>query len=156
MLIKFMKENKGIENPNSKENKHRIGANFNEPPLSYDEFVGFDNNGRFIYTNFFYHFSPTSPSNYDRLKSINSELAEELATVHDKYNFYFSEQAKNSMPEDEYLEGHMLPKSILKKGYEAYLLLRDNYKNDPKLLKQINDYYQGRKKYNDDEAAFFA
>ena len=68
--------------------------------------------------------------NYEMLKKINPELANEL-----------SEAWKSKTVNTE---------EVLKKGYEAYLILRENYKNDPALLERISEYYEGDKRNPDD------
>ena len=121
-----------IKKPENIEPRDR-GRNFNEAPLTYDEFIAKNSKGHPMCNNFFlnfYNYKEGMARNYEMLKKINPELANEL-----------SEAWKSKTVNTE---------EVLKKGYEAYLILRENYKNDPALLERISEYYEGDKINTDD------
>jgi len=132
-----------------------LGKNFDEPPLTFTEFISIDRSTNMaVYNNFFYNFynyGPGLASNYELLKNINKELAEELSVVYNEYRL-----KKQEPEENDRQAGHYYPQSILEKGYQAYLTLRDRLKNDQLLLKNIADYNKNRKVVPDDFAAFFS
>ncbi|MFA6514444.1 MAG: hypothetical protein WCT50_04140 [Patescibacteria group bacterium] len=130
------------------------GKNFNEIPLLFEEFIEIKNN-QFAFANFFlnfYNYHPGRARNYERLRVVNQILAEELSAVHYQYGM-----KRCPVDENDLIEGHFYPKSILEKGYQAYLILRKEFKNDPILLKRIADYNFNRNpKIPDDIPAFFS
>ena len=137
-----------------------LGTNFNEEPLTYEQFISFNERPRFRYNNFFYNLLSLpgyTGHNYERLRKVSPELADEFSSVHVKYNVWSVSETKKLMAEEEYLEGHIFPKSILIKGYQVYLLLRKFFKDDPILLSKIEEYYEGKgHRGPDDWAAFFS
>lgn len=124
------------------------GSNFHEEPLSFEEFLFLDKNDIPIYNNFFLGFFG-GRRNYKRLKEIDCNLAEELSNYR-----YFKSWERKKMPED-FFEGHPYPKTVIEKGYKAYLLLRERFKDSSELREEINEYYDGGVKGSDDFAAFF-
>lgn len=130
------------------------GKNFNEIPLLFEEFTAIEGNV-FAFCNFFYNFYnyyPERARNYERLKTVNPVLAEELSAVHYQYGM-----ERFPVDENDSIEGHFYPKSILEKGYESYLILRREFKDDQKLLERIANYNVGRNpKIADDIPAFFS
>lgn len=150
------------------------GNNFNENPLTFEEFIDVNDKQFPIYNNFFYNFYvyPVIRNdqnvmeygrNYKRLQTVDKELADELSDVYEKFalalDYMDKSILKNNLKGLNLIEGHMYPKEILQKGYHAYLLLRVNFSKDEELLKRIFNYYDGypeaHPKY-DDWAAFFS
>ena len=115
--------------------KSKDGANFDEEPLTYEEFTGNNYYGNIMYNNFFYNFSVTH-RNYALLKPINPDMAEILS--HNNFGRISSEE-------------------ILEMGYEAYLLLRKNYFQSIELRERIYKYnYRLKSNCADDWPAFFS
>ena len=120
------------------------GKNFNEAPLSFEDFIRPDNIGYPAYNNFFFNLCKCEDwigKNYELLKLVHPELAQELSIVHCRYNH----------------QGKPYPEHILEKGYEAYLLLRKVFKDDEDLrgiISRYNNHLKG--KISDDFPAFFA
>lgn len=152
------------------------GNNFNEPPLTFDEFINVEGRSVPIYNNFFYNFYVYDQydfekdamvkkygRNYERLKTVNSNLAEELSLVYEKFNLArgYSDQRiiQTNLKGHQEIEGHKYPREILEKGYQAYLILREKFSKDKELLRRIVDYYEGysenHPKY-DDWPSFFS
>ena len=129
--------------------------NFNEDPIDFQEFIGRDKKGMINYNNFFfnfYNYRQELRNNYIMLKKINEALARELSDSYDKY-FLRCEPVDI----ESKVNGHYFPREILEKGYQAYLLLRSNYKEDGDLIKKISDYNEGDDERSpDDWAAFFS
>ena len=51
-----MDKNKSFEKRENKNEVRTRGRNFNEPPLTFEEFIGKDKDNVPIYNNFFYNF----------------------------------------------------------------------------------------------------
>ena len=133
------------------------GRDFNEDPLSYEEFIGLNSWGHIYYNNFFYNFLK-SRRNYLRLSVINIKMANELSVVYQEYILNYK---KIDTENDRIIKGHPYPESILKKGYEAYLTLRQNFSNDSTLRETIERYNLNNKSNSsddcsDDWAGFFS
>ncbi len=122
-------------------NKRR-GRDFNESPLSFEEFVSFDEGSR-IYNNFLLNLGYFNL--YEKLRKINNVLADNLKGIAINY---FNLLKKEEKPNEDWQE----------LGYKAYLILRENYKNDEALRTKILAYYGGKKPDygSDDWVAFFA
>lgn len=130
------------------------GTNFNEEPLTFEEFIAHPSPLVFVCNNFFYNFYnydsripsefelahpevlPSVGRNYERLKTINKELADELS----KAFYEYSNFGGGKKPEtNDKIEGCRIPKSIIKKGYQAYLILRENFKDDATMLSELQE-----------------
>ena len=127
------------------------GSNFDEEPLSFEEFIS-------CFNNFFYNLSIgrhtyiSIPYGYVSLlallKGKDETLAEELSGAHATKGYYIR---------DAYVDKYNYPEEILKKGFKAYLLLREDAKNESKLLEKIKEYRIGNRNPNaPDDCAFFA
>ncbi|MFZ4648830.1 MAG: hypothetical protein ACOYMB_04370 [Patescibacteria group bacterium] len=130
------------------------GKNFNECPLTYQEFIELDINKRAVYNNFFlslYNHHRDVGKNYERLRSVNADLAKELSEEYNQY--YLGEEPR----EQDYLPGHCFSISALRKGYQAYLILRKSFADDEALQKEMQNYRSHQScNISDDWAAFFA
>ena len=127
------------------------GSNFDEEPLSFEEFINCFNNffynlsiGRHTYISIPYGYV----SIYGLLKEREECLAEELSTVYEHKGYFIR---------DAYVDKYNYPEEILRKGFKAYLLLREDAKNESKLLEKIKEYRIGNRNPNaPDDCAFFA
>jgi len=139
-----------LKKPNMRAQK---GNNFKQEALSFEEFIAKEKNS-YAYKNFFYNFynfSPGKARNYEMLKRIQPGLAEEM------HNGYYSFQLNyNFRRDEERIPGYFYPTCFLQKGYEAYLILRENFKKDRRLFRLI-ELYNSKNEFRtpDDYIAFF-
>ncbi|MCX6795570.1 MAG: hypothetical protein NT165_02495 [Candidatus Falkowbacteria bacterium] len=131
------------------------GKNFQDSALTFSEFIALNENNRAIYSNFFmnlYNCKYYTGRNYQKLQAVDPMLAEELSEFYHRYY-------ENKLLEDEQekLFGHSFPESIIKKGYQAYLLLRNNFAHDQSIIDHMSLYRSHQTcEVSDDWAALFS
>lgn len=122
------------------------GKNFNEEPLTFEEFISLNSGGIPVFNNFFYRFQNSTSSkkgiNYTMLSKHNQNLSDKVKKIAIQYAGFYDR----------------IPREDLKTGYKAYLVLREKYKEDVVLRNGINRYKTGTDWPDcpDDRPAFFA
>jgi len=142
--------------------KKLIRRNFDEPPLTFEEFIARGDEFSPNYNNFFHNFYKLGEGqNYKMLKQVDNDLAERLSDVYEKFvlskRYVDQSIREKNLKGYTVVEGHAYPKEILEIGYKAYLILRESFKNSPELLDRIKKYKEGATiSVADDAPAFFS